>query len=414
MSAVLDMAVPALALSSLATLALAMLGDAPPKARLAVAVGGLAAWVMPWPWIAGSLALSSASTDHGLLDSAARLSLAEQRFAAAAPPALEPYLACALGVLLGVGVALLAFDCARLRRSLREWRRASRPAEELRAMLPPALRATRAEIRLVPRTHAAAASGLVCPTVWIGERLEAANLELVLVHEICHVRRLDPLWTALIVALKRAYWWNPLVRHLAAEAAAMLESCCDQECARWLGRRRYLGGLAALLLSNEDRSPSLASAMRSGSNVLRLEVLSANAALRVRHVALLAVATSAAAFAVTVHALAGRAGAGPATSLSVATPSTPAERTLAALLHAVNDGDSATLAEYLNAFTPQETPSPFAGRSAMELVELHASGPNEVRYVITARHGAERLTGSLELAPSGDVRLTPARLDAPR
>lgn len=423
MSALIAMLVHATVLSGLAVVALALLPDAPPRPRLAIAVLGLAVWLVPWPWLAGSVVVPISAGEHVLLDSSVRLALLERRIAAGAPGAAPPYLVYIVAALYAIGAGLFVVDCVRLGRSLRQWRRASRRADELRERLPSAWRGTRAEIRVVASSQVAAASGLLRPIVWIGERFDDEELELVLLHEVCHVRRRDPLWIALIVALRRVYWWNPLVAHLAHQAVAMIESRCDHDCADWLGKRRYAVRLAALMLSAADRSPQLAGAIRSRrSNLLRLRLLRADAALRARDYALIAAVGTAAALAIAGHALArpvlARAAAVQEAPSGAALPDTPAGRALAALLRAVNDRDAAALAEYTNAFTPQETPRPFASSaSGVELIEVLDSAPRDIRYVVRDRSSGERITGELEIDSAGSFYmpavLAKSRQEAP-
>ena len=407
MSALIAMLVHATVLSGLAVVALALLPDAPPRPRLAIAVLGLAVWLVPWPWLAGSVVVPISGGEHVLLDSSVRLALLERQIAAEAPGAASSYLIYTVAALYAIGAGLFVIDCVRLGRSLRQWRGASRRAEELRERLPSAWRGTRAEIRVVAHSQVAAASGLLRPIVWIGERFDDEELELVLLHEVCHVRRRDPLWIALIVALRRVYWWNPLVAHLAHQAIAMIESRCDHDCAAWLGKRRYAARLAALMLSAADRSPQLAGAIRSRrSNLLRLRLLRADAALRARDYALIAAVGTAAALAIAGHALARPVLPRPAAVQEAPSgapiPDTPAGRALAALLRAVNDRDAAALAEYTNAFTPQETPRPFASSaSGVELIEVLDSAPRDIRYVVRDRSSGELITGELEIDSAG-------------
>lgn len=423
MSALIAMLVHATVLSGLAVVALALLPDAPPRPRLAIAVLGLAVWLVPWPWLAGSVVVPISGGEHVLLDSSVRLALLERRIAAEAPGAASSYLIYTVAALYAIGAGLFVIDCVRLGRSLRQWRGASRRAEELRERLPSAWRGTRAEIRVVAHSQVAAASGLLRPIVWIGERFDDEELELVLLHEVCHVRRRDPLWIALIVALRRMYWWNPLVAHLAHQAIAMIESRCDHDCAAWLGKRRYAARLAALMLSAADRSPQLAGAIRSRrSNLLRLRLLRADAALRARDYALIAAVGTAAALAIAGHALARPVLARPAAVREAPSgapiPDTPAGRALAALLRAVNDRDAAALAEYTNAFTPQETPRPFASSaSGVELIEVLDSAPRDIRYVVRDRSSGELITGELEIDSAGSFYmpavLAKSRQEAP-
>ncbi len=116
----------------------------------------------------------------------------------------------------------------------------SRPADELRALLPRELAAVAADVRLVEGSSIAAASGVLRPTIWLGDRHTDVHRTLVLVHELWHVRARDPAWLLAIAAVRRAYWWNPLVAYLARQAVLMIESTCDHRCAVQFGKAAYV------------------------------------------------------------------------------------------------------------------------------------------------------------------------------
>ena len=286
MSALLETAVTALALSALAVACLALLPNAPPRVRFGACVAGLAAWLVPWAWI--RIPLAPRSLAAPLRESIASFEMLRGTLAADATPdtaAVAGYLAAAAFL---AGLALFAADWMALRRCVRRWHAASAPADELRAELPPELRDVPAEIRVVRDSRVAAASGWIRPTVWIGDGYTGASRKLVLTHEMWHAHRHDPAWLALIAAVRRAYWWNPLVGYLAREAVLMLESSCDLRCATALGKQSYVTGLATLMLEDAAPSPRLIAAVRSASfNVARLRLLGASRWLRARDVALL-------------------------------------------------------------------------------------------------------------------------------
>jgi len=419
MSTVLAMAVPAIALSALAALALALLPNAPPRVRLAISVAGLAAWLTPWPWLEGVVELPARGGVAPLVQSFVRIVVLDGRLAVDAPSAAPHSLAYVLSALLAVGLVLLARDSRALRRTLRRWRRGSRSGEALRALLPPELRGTRVEIRVVRGERVAAASGWLAPTIWIGEEYTGSDLELVLVHEVCHVRRSDPLWISLLVVVQRLYWWNPLVAHLVGQASLMLESACDHRCASVLGKRRYIGQLAALMpAAGDPASPRLVATMHFASaNVRRLAALRATPRLRARDGAVLALLTLGGATTALAHVLVDPSFArGPVADhlptarpawSRVAIPETPAGRALANLLGALNGGDAYPLVDYLDAFTPQERELPLTEwPNGVELVAILGSEPRRVEYVVEDARSGSRRGGLLEIDTDYAPRLT--------
>jgi hypothetical protein len=313
-----------------------------------------------------------------------------------------------LAAALLVGALLFVRDCIALRRCLDGWRYRSRPAGELRARLPPELAGIAADIRLVAGSTVAAASGLLRPTVWLGDRLTEPQLNLALVHELTHVRARDPVWLVLIAAVRRAYWWNPLVAHLARQAVLMLESACDRRCASQLGLDDYRARLASLLLSSAGRAPRLV-ATAGNFDVQRLRLLGEQLRLRTRDCVLigaLAVLGTATAAATVVDRTSWHAARlAPRDSL----PATPAGGALAALIGAVNGRDTELLVELLGAYTPQELALPLPNAAHVRVVEILRSEPLRVVYVVEAAGGA-RYVGEVAVDSAAAPRITATRL----
>ena len=143
-----------------------------------------------------------------------------------------------------------------------------------------------AEIRIVANSDIAAASGYRNPTVWIGDCYDGEQLRLILIHELCHLRARDPVWLLALTALRRAYWWNPLVAHLARQAVLMLESICDHRSAAHFEKRRYVGELASLVLAGATPAPHMMATARTGNlDVQRLRLLRTTLRVRARDVA---------------------------------------------------------------------------------------------------------------------------------
>lgn len=289
MSAPVEFGLAALLVSGGAALSLQVARSAPPRLKFWIAMLGLGAWAVPWPLVALPVPvpvplpalLAGAGAVAGWAGEAARAAVG---YGALAGPTASLESASFAPLLLWTalsapGLAWFAFDYAGHRRTLRAWRRASGDGRALWPLLPPALARREAPagpiaVRVVADSEAAAATGVLRPTLWIGERLTGEALRTALVHEYCHVRALDPLWLILIRLLKRAYCWNPLVLVLARQADLWIEAACDDRCARLLGRRRYRQTLARLILSAQRPPHGAATLLGAASgNLRRLDLL---------------------------------------------------------------------------------------------------------------------------------------------
>lgn len=99
-----------------------------------------------------------------------------------------------------------------------------------------ALQETR--IMLGPVPNPAFTGGMLWPRIYVAESLLAAlderELEAVLLHELHHCRRRDPMRSTAAAALADVFFWIPLVRDAMAAAQARIEFAAD-DAARHLG-----------------------------------------------------------------------------------------------------------------------------------------------------------------------------------
>jgi hypothetical protein len=404
MTALGESLLTAACVSGLAAAALAGLRHAPPGPRFAIAAAGLAAWLVPWGALRVALPAPSSAAAPVVewldpVQSAAGL-------APAALVALGAAFGYALAAALFVGALLFVRDLVALRRCVDDWRRHSRPAGELRARLPPELSRIAADIRLVEGSAVAAATGWLRPTVWLGDRLGEQHLAIALSHEMWHVRAGDPKWLLLIAAVRRAYWWNPLVGHLARQAVLMLESACDHRCAAQLGKDAYRARLASLLLAATAPAPRLV-ATAGNFDVQRLRLLGEPLRLRARDRTLLT-ALAAAAIATAAVAVVDPAPRPAAATAADDLPATPAGAALSTLLRAVNGGDSELLASLLGAYTPQELSLPLPPAPDVRVVAVLRSEPLRIEYVVESAPGT-RHVGGLTIAAGGEIMATRLR-----
>jgi bla regulator protein blaR1 len=68
--------------------------------------------------------------------------------------------------------------------------------------------------------------------VGIGDRLDDAQLEAIVRHELCHVRRRDNLAAALHMLIEALFWFHPLIWWIGARLVDERERACDEEVLR--------------------------------------------------------------------------------------------------------------------------------------------------------------------------------------
>jgi len=100
--------------------------------------------------------------------------------------------------------------------------------------LPTALRLVSSTAKLEPGVL-----GIFRPILWlpagIGDRLDDAELESILAHELCHIRRRDNLFATLHMLVEAIFWFHPLVWWLGARLEEERERACDEEVVRMGG-----------------------------------------------------------------------------------------------------------------------------------------------------------------------------------
>lgn len=155
--------------------------------------------------------------------------------------------------LAGMAVFLL-YQCAvylLARRALLRGSRAGAPVQGVPVMY-------------APRAETAMTLGVLRPVLVLPEGT-VDDLDLVLRHELCHLRRRDAAYKALLLLCNAVHWFNPLVWLMTREAGENLEFCCDDEVllgADGAQRRQY--GEVLLRAAAGGRAPTLAT--RFGSS----------------------------------------------------------------------------------------------------------------------------------------------------
>lgn len=137
---------------------------------------------------------------------------------------------------------------------------------------------------------ALACRGLLRPRIEVTrgavDRIEPAELDAALAHELAHAARRDPLRSVGLLALRLVFFWNPAVQVGARSAAAGMEREADDRAAALVGAEPVASALARLSGESGDGEPTLVALLakhaRSGlleSRRRRLEASHAPAVL---------------------------------------------------------------------------------------------------------------------------------------
>ena len=70
--------------------------------------------------------------------------------------------------------------------------------------------------------------GLLHPVILLSHNTREDDLEMILRHEICHIRRRDLWYKGLFLLCACVHWFNPLTWLLARAAGETVELCCDE------------------------------------------------------------------------------------------------------------------------------------------------------------------------------------------
>jgi uncharacterized protein (TIGR03435 family) len=89
--------------------------------------------------------------------------------------------------------------------------------------------------------------GILRPALLLPEgilaRLRAEELDAIIAHELCHIRRRDNLWAAIHTAVQTVFWFYPPVRWIGARMLDERERACDEAVAQIAEPRTYAEGI---------------------------------------------------------------------------------------------------------------------------------------------------------------------------
>jgi bla regulator protein BlaR1 len=179
-------------------------------------------------WRTAAPVMSQAQVSF-VMEEIGRASVAPVAVAVAAPG--FNYVPVLMGIwFLGfaVGVVLWMRSWVHVRRALRNGRRNRLPhLEHLAHTLPVRISATRME----PGVFGIFRPVLLLPE-GIMDRLTPAQLEAIVAHELCHVRRRDNLTAAIHMVVETIFWFHPLVWWIRTRLIDERERACDEEVLR--------------------------------------------------------------------------------------------------------------------------------------------------------------------------------------
>ena len=121
--------------------------------------------------------------------------------------------------------------------------------------------------------------GVFRPTVLLPEDLPVgdAQFQLVLAHELAHIRRRDCLRKLLLTVCLCLYWWNPLVWMMVWLANRDMELACDEAVLRALGsdcKKAYALTLLDMAQRNPKSAPLCSGFAKSGTEERICAILS--------------------------------------------------------------------------------------------------------------------------------------------
>jgi TonB family protein len=208
-----------------------------PFSVVTVAGGAAAGWAMAYTPRQLSATVSWLDRSFSILSIGAS--------AAPATGSMQTLLTSALPILFGVwsagAVTILVWRFRQARTTMTLRRSSStiergREHDALRRILDRLPRPRRLELRRSASTLEPAVVGVLRPTiVWpdgLSDRLDDAELESILAHEVCHVVRRDNLAGYIHVAVETIFWFHPLVWWLGARLLHERERACDEEVLR--------------------------------------------------------------------------------------------------------------------------------------------------------------------------------------
>lgn len=112
--------------------------------------------------------------------------------------------------------------------------------------------------------------GFFRPTVFCFTEVGGWEKEMILRHEMIHIKRWDVLWRVLMFGVQVAHWYNPLVWLLSREFDKVCEMSCDERVLQGEGdeaKRKYGKLLIAMAVEQQQRKPYVLGLSKGGEQL---------------------------------------------------------------------------------------------------------------------------------------------------
>lgn len=107
--------------------------------------------------------------------------------------------------------------------------------------------------------------GICRPVIICDRNLESKESEMLIRHEMVHIRRLDALWKMLVRFVVILHWWNPVIRKLRHEFGRVCEYSCD-EIAMQAKTSEEVKEYLRLLINEAGKTPETGTAFMGWKN----------------------------------------------------------------------------------------------------------------------------------------------------
>ncbi len=194
------------------------------------------------------------------------------------------------------------------------------------------------EIRVSPCPLGPAVVGILRPVLLfpegIAERLTPSELETVLAHELCHVRRRDNLFAAIHMMVEAALWFHPLVWWISARLVEEREQACDEEVLSLGGQPEIYADAILNVCKFYTQSPLIGVSGVSGATIRRrIEAIMLNRFEQLSRAKKFLLAGAGMAALVCPVAIGLLMGAGNATAVQAQSPASAGEKFEVAAIH---------------------------------------------------------------------------------
>jgi len=175
----------------------------------------------------------------------------------------------------------LGFTAIALER-LRNWRRIRAAVRSSVPIRTPTLQvAAKVQLRSAPGLLEPGVVGVLRPILLlpagITERLTPRQMEAILTHELCHIRRRDNLFAAIHMTVEAIFWFHPLVWWIGARLVEERERACDEAVLSQMSEpRAYAEGILSVCKFYRESPLVCVSGVTGADLRQRIEAIMAN------------------------------------------------------------------------------------------------------------------------------------------